>query len=137
MKNLVCFLLLTCCLNVFAQKQDLVSAIMDFEDQEFETAKSAIDNATLKLENGKTLKPKRMSDYYYYRGNIYLKIFENAFFSNFPDADFALLEVASTSFLNDLSNSGTNAKDSKIQLNRCARLYHDAGYENRRNNYMF
>ena len=60
MKNILCFLLLTCCVNVFAQKQDLVSAIMDFKDSELETAKSAIDNGhTRYTPGGGTLEIKK------------------------------------------------------------------------------
>ena len=131
MKNILYFLLISFCLNAFAQKQDVVSAIMDFKDNDVVSAKKAIDNATFKIEsqNNKPLKPKRMSDYHHYKGQIYLALFEKMWFSD-EIADFALLEIASTSFLNDVSNSGANAKDSKIKLNRCAKLYQDAGYKN-------
>ena len=87
MKNIVYLLLITFSMNVFPQKQDLVSAIMDFKDRKIETAKVAIDNATLKLNNGKTLKPKRLSDYYYYKGEIYLAIFEGTYLNGKKNGD--------------------------------------------------
>ena len=129
MKNIVCLLLVAFSMNVFAQKQDLVSAIMDFKDRKLETAKAAIDNATLKLNNGKTLKPKRLSDYYYYKGEIYLAIFESTYFSNDIESDFLLLDTASDAFLNDITFSGSNFKDSRKKIERCASLYQDAGYK--------
>ena len=129
MKNIVYLLLITFSMNVFPQKQDLVSAIMDFKDRKIETAKVAIDNATLKLNNGKTLKPKRLSDYYYYKGEIYLAIFEGTYFSGDAENDFSLLDTASSAFLNDISSSGSNAKDSRKKIERCASLYQDAGYK--------
>ncbi len=129
MKNIVYLLLIAFCMNVFSQKQDLVSAIMDFEDREYETAKVAIDNATLKLNNGKTLKPKRLSDYYYFKGEIYLAIFEGTYFSGDAENDFSLLDTASSAFLNDISSSGSNTKDSRKQIERCVSLYQDAGYK--------
>ena len=116
-------------MNVFSQKQDLVSAIMDYKDRKLETAKSAIDNATVKLNDGKTLKPKRLSDYYYYKGEIYLAIFESTYFSDDIENDFTLLDAASNAFLNDLASSGSNSKDSRKKIERCASLYQDAGYK--------
>ncbi len=136
MKNIVYLLLIICCVNSFAQKQDVVSAIMDFKDGEFMSAKEAIDNATLKIENlnNKPLKPKRMSDYHHYKGQIYLMLFEKKWFSESDDKshqtlDFELLEIASNAFLDDVSLEGSNSKESYIKLDRCARLYQDAGYK--------
>lgn len=133
MKNIFYFLLITCSLNVFSQKQDLVSAIMDLKDGELQAAKSAIDNAAMKIHEGKTLKPKRMSDYYHYRGQIYLMIFEQTWFSSPSDADFDLLQVASDAFLSDVNSSGSNSKESRKKITRCARLYQDAGYKDYEN----
>jgi len=104
---------------------------MDFKDGKFEAAKEAIDNATVKLQfkDSKPLKPKRMSDYYHYRGQIYLTLFEKMWFSNSLDADFLLLEIASNAFLEDIASFGSNSKESTTKLDRCSRLYQDAGYK--------
>ena len=135
-KKLFGFLIFCSC-SLFSQNQDLTSAIIALDNKrDLVSAKEAIDNATVKIESGSSLKEKKMSKYYHYLGKIYLSVFEKAWFNTDGDPDFSDLDIAINAFLSDANLSGSHSKKSLIQLNRCINLYQDAAYkDNEAKNY--
>jgi len=106
-------ILFFCLVNfLIAQKSDLTGGIIAFNKDDIETAKELIDVAydkyMIKIETGNQDKPKIMSKFWHYRGQIYLKLGD--------------LDVAIESFLEDvnLNAKGGFQKKSISSLNICA-----------------
>lgn len=97
---------------LFAQKAELTGSIIAFNKKDLETAKELIDTSydkyVKKIEEGSQDKPKIMSKFWYYRGQIYLELGD--------------LNVAIESFENDvdLNAKGGFQKKSINALNLCA-----------------
>ena len=97
---------------LFAQKAELTGSIIAFNKKDLETAKELIDKSyekyVKKIEEGNQDKPKIMSKFWYYRGQIYLELGD--------------LKVAIESFENDinLNAKGGFQKKSINSLNLCA-----------------
>ena len=144
MKQLFYFICLFISLNVFSQKADITSAIIAIDNQkDLESAKKWIDVATNKIESGSTLKPKIMAKYNYYRGLIYLKMFQEVNSKDNNDENtekFDFLKVATSSFLKDAIAKSNFSKKSITQLAICAYLYQEGAYkdyENQKYNLAF
>ena len=128
MKKTLYLFIFLCCSPLFSQKADLTSAIIALDNKnDLQSAKKWIDVATNKIESGSVLKPKILSKYYHYRGLIYLKSFQEVNDSTLSSFDF--LDIASESFLKDVSLESNFIKKSITQLNVCAYLYQDGAYK--------
>ena len=109
--------------SMFAQKAELTSAILSFRKQDMESAKSYIDAAEVKLNNGGTLKAKDLGKFWYHKGLVYYSLFDTS-------KDLILLEAASNAFKNDTETDGsTYAKKSSNELIRCAIAFNNAAFE--------
>ena len=98
MRNILSFVLLFLCTNLLSQNSDLTSAIIAFQKNDLDNAKVAIDKATIKIESGSILKPKKMAKYYHYRGLIYFRQFQ---VDSLNSSREQLLDIATNSFLED------------------------------------
>ena len=106
-------ILFFCLVNfLIAQKSDLTGGIIAFNKQDIETAKELIDIAydkyMKKIANGNQDKPKIMSKFWHYRGQIYFQLGD--------------LDIAVQSFLEDinLNAKGGFQKKSTNALSLCA-----------------
>ena len=109
--------------DVFAQKAELTSAILSFRKQDIEAAKSYLDKAEDKLNNGGTLKTKDLGKFWYHKGLVYYSLFET-------NNNFNLLTAATNAFKTDSEiNGSTYAKKSSNELIRCAIAFNNAAYE--------
>ena len=126
MKKISFYVLIFCSLNIFAQNQDLTSAIISFQKNDLNNAKMAIDKATDKIDAGATLKPKKMAKFYHYKGLIYFRQFQT---DTLNDSRILFLDVATESFLQDASLNSSFSKKSISQLNMCANNYSVAAYD--------
>ena len=89
-------ILFFCLVNfLIAQKSDLTGGIIAFNKQDIETAKELIDIAydkyMKKIADGNQDKPKIISKFWHYRGQIYFQLRD--------------LDIAVQSFLEDISES--------------------------------
>ena len=66
-----------------------------------------------KIESGAVLKPKILSKFFYYKGLIYLKIFQQSLLDS---ADFINLDIASTSFMSAVVLESSFSKKSNTEL---------------------
>jgi len=109
--------------EVFAQKADLTSAILSYRKQDLETAKSYIDKAETKLNEGGTLKVKDLGKFWHHKGLVYYSLYDVSKDSN-------LLNTATGAFKTDTETDGsTYAKKSVNELIRCAIAYNNAAYD--------
>jgi len=109
--------------EAFAQKADLTSAILSFRKQDMQTAKSYIDKAEVKLNEGGTLKIKDLSKFWYNKGLVYYSLYESS-------KDLTLLDASTSAFKIDSETSGSSyAKKSSTELIRCAIAYNNAAYD--------
>ena len=108
MRLTILFFLLFSLIN--AQKSDLTSAILAFQKKDTLSAKELIDNAYNKfIEKGMdSFKPKLVSKFWHYRGQIYLALGD--------------LDISVESFINDIEKDakGGLQKKSVNALNLCA-----------------
>ena len=126
MKKLSFYVFIVCSLNIFAQNQDLTSAIISFQKNDLNNAKMAIDKATDKIDAGAILKPKKIAKYYHYKGLIYFRQFQT---DTLNDSRMLFLDVAAESFLQDAALNSSFSKKSISQLNMCANNYNVAAYD--------
>lgn len=126
MKKISFYVFIVCSLNIFAQNQDLTSAIISFQKNDLNNAKMAIDKATDKIDSGAILKAKKMAKYYHYKGLIYFRQFQ---VDTLNDSRMNFLDVATESFLQDAALNSSFSKKSISQLNMCANNYSVAAYE--------
>ena len=109
--------------SIFAQKAELTSAILSFRKQDMESAKSYIDAAEVKLNNGGSLKAKDLGKFWHHKGLIYYSLFD-------AGKDINLLGAAANAFKNDTETDGsTYAKKSSNELVRCAIAFNNAAFE--------
>ena len=109
--------------SIFAQKAELTSAILSFRKQDMESAKSYIDGAEAKLNNGGTLKAKDLGKFWYHKGLVYYSLFD-------ASKDINLLEAAANAFKTDTETDGSSyAKKSSNELVRCAIAFNNAAFE--------
>ena len=109
--------------SIFAQKADLTSAILSFRKQDMESAKSYLDAAEVKLNNGGSLKAKDLGKFWHHKGLIYYSLFD-------AGKDINLLEAAANAFKTDTETDGsTYAKKSSNELVRCAIAFNNAAFE--------
>tara|TARA_A100001011_G_C14241287_1_gene813368 strand:+ start:151 stop:1347 length:1197 start_codon:yes stop_codon:yes gene_type:complete len=126
MRNILSFVLLFLCTNILSQNSDLTSAIIAFQKNDLDNAKVAIDKATIKIESGSILKPKKMAKYYHYRGLIYFRKFQ---VDSLNSSREELLDIATNSFLEDAKLNSSFSKKSISQLRICANTYSASAYE--------
>lgn len=62
--------------SIFAQKAELTSAILSFRKQDMESAKSYVDAAEVKLNNGGTLKVKDLGKFWHHKGLVYYSLYD-------------------------------------------------------------
>jgi len=109
--------------EVFAQKAELTSGILSYRKQDLETAKSYIDKAEAKLNEGGTLKVKDLGKFWHHKGLVYYSLYDVSKDSN-------LLNTATGAFKTDTETDGsTYAKKSVNELIRCAIAYNNAAYD--------
>ena len=109
--------------SIFAQKAELTSAILSFRKQDMESAKSYVDAAEVKLNNGGTLKVKDLGKFWYHKGLVYYSLFD-------ASKDINLLKDAANAFRTDTETDGsTYAKKSSNELVRCAIAFNNAAFE--------
>ena len=109
--------------NIFAQKAELTSAILSFRKQDMESAKSYVDAAEVKLNNGGTLKAKDLGKFWHHKGLVYYSLFD-------ATKNIDLLDVAANAFKTDTETDGsTYAKKSTNELIRCAIAFNNAAFE--------
>jgi len=109
--------------EVFAQKAELTSAILSYRKQDLETAKSYIDKAETKLNEGGTLKVKDLGKFWHHKGLVYYSLYDAS-----KESD--LLNTATGAFKADTETDGSAyAKKSKTELIRCAIAYNNAAYD--------
>ena len=109
--------------SIYAQKAELTSAILSFRKQDIESAKSYIDAAEVKLNNGGALKPKDLGKFWHHKGLVYYSLFD-------AGKDIYLLEAAANAFKIDTEIDGsTYAKKSSNELVRCAIAFNNAAFE--------
>ena len=77
--------------SIFAQKAELTSAILSFRKQDMESAKSYVDAAEEKLNNGGTLKVKDLGKFWHHKGLVYYSLYD-------ASKDVNLLETAANAF---------------------------------------
>ena len=77
--------------SIFAQKAELTSAILSFRKQDMESAKSYVDAAEVKLNNGGTLKAKDLGKFWHHKGLVYYSLYDTS-------KDISLLEAATNAF---------------------------------------
>jgi len=109
--------------EVFAQKAELTSAILSYRKQDLETAKSYIDKAETKLNEGGALKVKDLGKFWHHKGLIYYSLYDVSKDSN-------LLNIATGAFKTDTETVGsTYAKKSVNEIIRCAIAYNNTAYD--------
>ena len=109
--------------SIFAQKAELTSAILSFRKQEMESAKSYVDAAEVKLNNGGTLKAKDLGKFWHHKGLVYYSLYD-------ASKDINLLKDAANAFKTDTETDGsTYAKKSSNELVRCAIAFNNAAFE--------
>ena len=109
--------------SIFAQKAELTSAILSFRKQDMESAKTYVDAAEVKLNNGGTLKAKDLGKFWYHKGLVYYSLFD-------VSKDINLLEDAANAFKTDTETDGsTYSKKSSNELVRCAIAFNNAAFE--------
>jgi len=109
--------------DAYAQKSDLTSAILSYRKQDYNAAKTYIDQADVKLKDGGTLKAKDFSKFLYHKGLVYYSLYETS-------KETGLLDTATSAYLEDTKNdSSTYFKKSKTELLRCAYSYGNAAYD--------
>ena len=120
MKKISFYVFIVCSLNIFAQNQDLTSAIISFQKNDLNNAKMAIDKATDKIDSGAILKAKKMAKYYHYKGLIYFRQFQIDTLNN---SRGLFLDIATEAFLKDANLNSSFSKKSINQLNMCINNY--------------
>lgn len=109
--------------SIFAQKAELTSAILSFRKQDMESAKSYVDAAEVKLNNGGTLKAKDLGKFWHHKGLVYYSLYD-------ASKNINLLEAAANAFKTDTETDGsTYAKKSSNELVRCAIAFNNAAFE--------
>ncbi|PDH47241.1 MAG: hypothetical protein CND86_03900, partial [Bacteroidetes bacterium MED-G21] len=109
--------------SIFAQKAELTSAILSFRKQDMESAKSYVDAAEVKLNNGGTLKTKDLGKFWHHKGLVYYSLYD-------ASKDINLLEAAANAFKTDTETDGsTYTKKSSNELVRCAIAFNNAAFE--------
>ena len=109
--------------SIFAQKAELTSAILSFRKQDMESAKSYVDAAEEKLNNGGTLKVKDLGKFWHHKGLVYYSLYD-------ASKDVNLLETAANAFKTDTETEGSSyAKKSSNELVRCAIAFNNAAFE--------
>lgn len=109
--------------EAFAQKAELTSAILSYRKQDMETAKSYIDKAEAKLNEGGTLKVKDLGKFWHHKGLVCYALYDT-------NKDLGLLNAAANAFKTDTETSGSSyAKKSVNELIRCAIAYNNAAYD--------
>ena len=107
--------------EAFAQKAELTSAILSYRKQDMETAKSYIDKAEAKLNDGGSLKAKDLGKLYHHKGLIY--------YSTYNDSkEIALLNTATEAFKLDAEAGSSYSKKSTNELVRCTIAYNEIAY---------
>ena len=86
--------------SIFAQKAELTSAILSFRKQDMESAKSYVDAAEVKLNNGGTLKAKDLGKFWHHKGLVYYSLYD-------ASKDINLLEAAANAFKTDTETDGS------------------------------
>ena len=109
--------------EVFAQKAELTSAILSYRKQDMETARSYVDAAEEKLNNGGGLKVKNLSKFWHHKGLVYYSLYD-------VNKNIDFLNEATGAFKTDSEIEGsTYAKKSTNELIRCAITYNNAAYD--------
>lgn len=109
--------------SIFAQKAELTSAILSFRKQDMESAKSYVDAAEEKLNNGGTLKAKDLGKFWHHKGLVYYSLYD-------ATKDVNLLKTAANAFKTDTETEGSSyANKSSNELVRCSIAFNNAAFE--------
>ena len=109
--------------SIFAQKAELTSAILSFRKQDMESAKSYVDAAEEKLNNGGTLKAKDLGKFWHHKGLVYYSLYD-------ASKNVNLLETVANAFKTDSETEGSSyAKKSSNELVRCAIAFNNVAFE--------
>ena len=125
-KNIILLTFLLLSSTMFAQKAELTSAILSFRKQDMESAKTYIDAAEVKLNDGGNLKAKDLGKFWHNKGLVYLSLYKE------DSLDISLLDISSSAFKTSAELVGHPLiSKSLLYLNAdCINLYNEFAFKN-------